>query len=92
MNILFWGLTISMTGKLLLAAGVLMAHSKIEHEHKIDGQVIRAFHRERVLTIIGIILILIGYGLELYFYGADTNMLTCTGDECEAAAAAILSV
>lgn len=90
MNILFWGLTVSMLGKLMLAAGVLMAHSKIEHEHRIDEQVIRTFHKERILTVIGVLLILIGYGLEIYFYGFDTDMLTCRDAECEEAAAAAI--
>lgn len=89
MNLLFWGLTISVIGKILLAAGVLMAHSQIEHEHRIDAKVIRTFHKERAMTILGITLIIIGYGMEIYFYGYTTNMLTCQSVECDAAAATL---
>ncbi len=34
MNLLFWGLTFGMLGKVLLAVAVLKAHSQIAHEHK----------------------------------------------------------
>ncbi len=91
MNILFWGLTVSVIGKIMLAAGVLMAHSEIEHEHRIDARVIRSFHRERWLTLAGIFLIVFGYSLEIYFYGFTTSLLTCEGHDCGTAAAVILS-
>ena len=90
MNILFWGLTIGVIGKVLLAAGVLMAHSKLAHEHKIDLKVLRAFRIEHTITIIGIILIIIGYFLEVHFYGF-TPFLTCEGTECAAALNAAFS-
>lgn len=91
MNILFWGLTVSMLGKLLLAGGVLIAHSEIAHEKRIDQQVLKSFRIELMLTIIGIILIVAGYIMEVYFYSADTELLRCSGPTCEQAAAAILS-
>lgn len=84
MNLLFWGLTISVVGKLLLAIGVLLAHSEIAHEHRIDDRVLRTFRIERILTLIGVALIVLGYAMEIYFYGF-TPLLTCTGQECAAA-------
>ena len=84
MNFLFWGLTISVVGKILLAVGVLLAHSEIAHEHKIDAKVLKSFRIERWMTITGIALIVIGYALEIYFYGF-TPFLTCEGMECMAA-------
>lgn len=90
MNILFWGLTVSVIGKVLLAVGVLKAHSEIAHEHKIDERVIRSFKTERWLTMIGISLIVIGYAMEIYFYGF-TPLLTCTGEECVNAATVLLA-
>ena len=84
MSLLFWGLTIGTTGKVLLAIGVLRAHSEIAHEHRIDDKVIRSFKVERWLTIFGLFLIVVGYGMEIYFYGY-TPMLTCSSDECAAA-------
>ncbi len=89
MNLLFWGMTISVVGKVFLVVGVLKAHSEIAHEHRIDAKVLRTFKTERWLTIIGLALIVIGYTLEVYFYGF-ANMLTCSGTECAAALGALL--
>jgi hypothetical protein len=85
MNLLFWGLTISMIGKVMLAAGVLIAHTELAHEKKIDSLVLRSFRIELVLTLVGVVLILIGYFMEISFYGIDTSLLTCTGHECASA-------
>lgn len=84
MNILFWGLTIGTLGKVLLAIGVIIAHSGILHEHRIDKEVLRRFRFEHTITIFGVILILVGYFMEVYFYGF-TPFLTCSGTECSAA-------
>lgn len=91
MNLLFWGLTVGVIGKVLLAAGVLIAHTELAHEMKVDNLVLQSFKLERILTIAGIILIVAGYFMELSFYGFATEMLTCSREECENAAAAILA-
>jgi hypothetical protein len=91
MNLLFWGLTVSMIGKLFLASGVLIAHTELAHEKKVDKLVLKSFRLERVLTITGILLIIAGYTMEIYFYGFDTPLLTCYGPECGQAASVILS-
>lgn len=83
MNILFWGLTISVVGKVLLAIGVLKAHTQLAIEHRIDNIVIRTFRFERWITLLGLFLIVLGYTLEVYFYGF-TSFLTCSGEECSA--------
>jgi len=88
MNLLFWGLTTGVIGKVLLVVGILKAHGQIAHEHRIDAKVLQTFHTEKILTLLGLFLIVIGYAMEIYFYGF-TPMLTCVGSEC--AAAAILS-
>ena len=90
MNLLFWGLTISVIGKVLLVIGILKAHGKIVQEQKIDLQVLHTFHTEKMLTILGLIFILIGYALEIYFYGL-TQLLTCVGIECSGAIGSILT-
>jgi len=90
MNLLFWGLTTSVVGKVLLGVGILKAHGQITHEHRIDAKVLHTFHTEKILTILGLFLMVLGYALEIYFYGF-TPLLTCIGDECVAAASAILS-
>jgi hypothetical protein len=90
MNLLFWGLTIGMIGKVMLAIGVLIAHSELAHEKKIDLRVLKSFRLEHTLTVTGIILILSGYLMEIYFYDF-VSMLTCAGEECVLNASAILS-
>ncbi len=90
MSILFWGLTIGVVGKILIAIGILRVHFVMAREQKIDAKVIRSFTAEKFLTFFGIALIIIGYVLELYFY-SPTPLLTCAGSECMQASAAILS-
>lgn len=76
MTLLFWGLTIGVIGKSLVAIAVLLAHHTIAHEHKIDRSVLRSFRIEFVITLVGLICILIGYGLELAFYDAHDIVFT----------------
>jgi hypothetical protein len=68
MSILFWGLTIGVIGKILVAIGILKVHYVMAMEKSIDEIVIRTFVLEKILTIIGVLLIIFGYLLELYFY------------------------
>jgi pilus assembly protein TadC len=90
MNFLFWGLTIGVFGKVLVALAILKVHHIMAEERKIDNRVIRSFAFEKTITIIGVIAIIIGYMMELYFYGL-TPLLTCHGPDCSLAATAILS-
>lgn len=90
MNLLFWGLTVSMVGKVMLATGVLIAHKELAHERKIDKLVLKSFRIEHTLTLVGLALIVAGYGMELYFYDF-VQMLTCFGSECALNASVILS-
>ncbi len=83
MSILFWGLTVGVIGKVMLAVGVLLAHSAIAHEHRIDDKVLSSFRKEHTITIVGICLIIVGYVLEIYFYGF-TPLLTCELETCGA--------
>ncbi|MEK7462520.1 MAG: hypothetical protein AAB618_03000 [Patescibacteria group bacterium] len=84
MNILFWGLTIGTAGKVLLGIGVIIAHSSLVKERKIDLVVLRGYRIEHTITVIGLLLIVLGYFMEVYFYGF-TPFLTCSGAECSAA-------
>lgn len=90
MNLLFWGLTIGVIGKAMLGVGVLIAHSKLVHEGTINYLVLKSYRTEHFLTILGLILIIVGYGMEIYFYDF-VNMLTCTGTDCALNASVILS-
>lgn len=84
MNILFWGLTIGALGKVLLGVGVIIAHSSLVKEKRIDLVVLKGYRIEHALTVIGLIFIVLGYFMEVYFYGF-TPFLTCSGAECSAA-------
>lgn len=90
MNLLFWALTIGVIGKVLLAAGVLWAHTTLAEEHIVDAKVIKTFRIEHTLTIIGITLIIVGYFIELYFYGF-TPFKDCDIETCGAALNAAFS-
>lgn len=81
MNLLFWGLTLGTLGKVLVAVGILRVHYVMAMEKSIDEIVIRSFRLEKILTIVGILLILIGYFAELHFYNL-ANLLDCRMAEC----------
>ena len=81
MNILFWGLTIGAFGKVLLGVGVVIAHSSLVKEKRIDMVVLKGYRIEHALTVLGLIMIVVGYFMEIYFYGF-TPFLTCSGIEC----------
>lgn len=90
MNLLFWALTVGVIGKILLAVGVLIAHNELAHERKIDQLVLKSFRLEHSLTVAGIVLIVAGYGMEIYFYDF-ASMLTCQGHACVQSASIFLS-
>jgi len=66
---LFWGLTLGILGKLLLGTTVIMVHTKITREKRIDGLVLMEMKREQMFAIFGIILMITGYILELAYFG-----------------------
>lgn len=66
---LFWGLTLSFLGKALLGATVIMVHSKITHEKRIDGIVLMEMRREQMIAIFATGLMAVGYLLELSHFG-----------------------
>ena len=69
MDILFWGLTIGIIGKLLIGISVINVHWHVIKERHIDKDVIWAMKRERWVALIGVLLMVVGYVLELVFYG-----------------------
>jgi hypothetical protein len=90
MSILFWALTVGVIGKILVAVGILKVHHIMAMEGRIDANVIRSFALEKTLTYLGILFIVVGYLMELYFYGL-TPLLTCHGADCIQAASSVLS-
>ena len=69
MALLFWGLTFALVGKVTLGIAVMMVHSRIVKEHHIDRVVLTEMKRERNVAFVGIILMIVGWVLELFFYG-----------------------
>jgi len=72
MEILYFGLTLGIIGKLILGIAVWRVHAFIIREHKIDGVVLQAMRRERYVTAFGILLLIVGYVLEILFYSTAT--------------------
>ena len=68
MNLFNLGLTLDTLGKVLLGITVLMVHRYVLKEHKIDGDVLRGMKREQAFGILGILLIVVGYILQLLFH------------------------
>lgn len=69
MDLLFWGLTATVVGKVLLGTTVILVHSRLAKEHRVDSKVIHAVHREFILTGVALLLIVAGYVAELAAYG-----------------------
>ncbi len=72
METLYIALGLGTLGKLVLGIAVLRVHAYILREHKIDQVVLRAIKRERYVTALGILLIVLGYAFEMYFYTTST--------------------
>lgn len=62
---LFWGITLATLGKVLLGITVMLVHSKMVAEEGIDGIVLKEIRRERNVAILAILLLIVGYVLEI---------------------------
>ena len=65
MNAIFIGATLDLFGKILVAYTALMVHHRVWQEHKIDEQVFKVMHKERILGFLGISLMIVGYAIQL---------------------------
>ena len=59
------GFTFDLIGKILLGVTVYLVHTRIMREGKIDRAVIREMQKEKRLAILGIILIILGFFMQL---------------------------
>ena len=84
MSLLFLGMTLSVIGKGMLGLAIIWVHITMATERTIDEQVIKAFHRETIITVIALTLIAIGYFLEVSALGGFSALFNCTGPECAA--------
>jgi hypothetical protein len=68
----------------LLGITVMLVHWKIVKEHKIDRKVLKEMRREWNIAFLAIILIIIGYLLELMAFGIAPDILCnfILGQEC----------
>lgn len=57
--------TLDVIGKIMIAYTTIMVHYRFWKEHKVDEKVFATMKRERVIAILGIILIIIGYILQI---------------------------
>jgi len=82
MNLFFLGMTLDIIGKALLALGIIWVHVKMTKERRIDDVVIRSFHTEICITIVGFAFMLTGYILEVMAFGGFNNFIGCVGEAC----------
>lgn len=62
----FLPITLEFIGTMLIGLAVLRVHTKLGKEHKIDKKVLRSIKREHVWTVTGMILITLGFILQLF--------------------------
>lgn len=84
MSMLFLGMTMSVIGKGMLGLAIIWVHITMATERTIDEQVIKAFRRETIITILALLLIVAGYVLEVWGLGGFSTVLSCEGVECAA--------
>lgn len=59
------GFTLDVVGKIMVAFTAIMVHHRFRKEHKVDEKVFRSMRREQVIAIVGILLIITGFFLQL---------------------------
>ena len=59
------GFTLDVIGKILIGVAVYFVHKRIMKEEKIDKAVIREMKKEKKIVFLGVILIIIGYFMQL---------------------------
>jgi hypothetical protein len=69
MDLLFWGMTLSIAGEILIGIAVFNVHRHISKEHRIDGDVLSAIRREKRIVLAAIALLIIGYLVQIYANG-----------------------
>ena len=57
--------SLDLIGTLLIAYAALSVHHRFRHEHKVDEEVFQAMTREIKLGILGVFIIVAGFGLKL---------------------------
>ena len=84
MSLLFLGMTMSVIGKVMLGLAIIWVHITMSTERSIDEEVVKAFRRETIITVIALLLIGTGYFLEVAALGGFDALMACKGAECAA--------
>ena len=61
------GFILDVLGKLLVAYTAIAVHHRFLREHKVDAAVFRTMRREQIVGVVGVILMLAGFFLQLPF-------------------------
>lgn len=61
----FIGFTLDVIGKVMFAYTAIMVHYRFWKERKIDEAVFMAMKRERIIEVLGVLLIIVGYFLQI---------------------------
>lgn len=67
MNLELFGFILSTVGELCIGYSVLRVHNQVSKDHRIGSNVLSEMKREKRLVISGIILILVGFVLQISF-------------------------
>ena len=59
------GHTLDVIGKVMISYTAIAVHNRVRRQHKVDEVVFRQMRREQFVGILGIILIILGYLLEI---------------------------
>ena len=59
------GFTIKFIGEILLAVSVYVVHNRVAKEKRIDKHIVKQIHKEKYITLVALVLIVVGYLLEL---------------------------
>ncbi|MCP6726491.1 MAG: hypothetical protein KJI69_00400 [Patescibacteria group bacterium] len=59
------GFTLDIIGKVMIAFTALMVHHRFSKEHKIDEKVFSEMKREKIVGILGILFMILGFLLQL---------------------------
>lgn len=65
MNLMALGTAVEFLGNVLLAISVIFVHMKMQEERKFDGAVVRTLKKEKGYAIAGLVLMVVGFMLEL---------------------------
>jgi len=63
----FIGQTIQVIGEVMIGITAIMVHRRVWKEHKINPLVYKEMQREQIIGILGIILLVTGYLIQIIF-------------------------